>query len=300
MAESDIRPTVEPAKSSTPMVMIVISVVLAIALFWLIAKYYSQKDQMNEMELVLTQEKDSLANELRQMIYSFDTLKTDNDSLRADFVKEQNRIKELLAVSASNAQLIRSYKNELSTMREIMKSYIVQIDSLNTRNKILVVENQGFKEQITQVTKANEELSLVKEELTSMVGMASVIQAKDLVAVTLNKRAKETTRLANIDKLRVCFTLRENPLATAGSKIVYMRVLRPDSLVITTSSDNVIDFRGNNLIYSANRSVDYINKDIEMCIFLDNTGDFIVGNYTVELYLENDRIGKDTFVVSKR
>ena len=33
-------------------------------------------------------------------------------------------------------------------MREIMKSYIVQIDSLNTRNKILVAEN-------TEITSAD-------------------------------------------------------------------------------------------------------------------------------------------------
>ena len=38
-------------------------------------------------------------------------------------------------------------------MREIMKSYIVQIDSLNTRNKILVAENTEIKQQITQVQK---------------------------------------------------------------------------------------------------------------------------------------------------
>lgn len=301
MAETDIRSTTEPVnKSGAPMVMIVISIVLAIGLIWLITKYFSQKNKMNEMEMVLTQEKDSLANELRQMIYSYDTLQTDNDTLKADFVKEQNRIKQLLSVNASNAQLIRTYKNELGTMKEIMKSYIVQIDSLNTRNKMLVVENQGFKEQITQVQQSNVELSKVKEELSTKVGIASVVQAKDLVTVTLNKKSKETTKLANITKLRVCFTLRENPLAIAGSKIVYMRVLRPDSLVITTSSDNVIDYKGNRLIYSANRSVDYINQDVEMCIFLDNTGDFIVGNYSVELYLEGDKIGKTTFMVSKR
>ena len=255
---------------------------------------------MVEMEQVLTQEKDSLANELRLMIHSYDTLKTNNDSLKADFVKEQGRIKQLLSLNASNAQLIKKYKNEIGTMREIMKSYIVQIDSLNTRNKILVVENKGIKEEISKVQKSNVELSKVKEELSTKVEIASVIQAKDLLSVTLNKKAKETTRLANITKLRVCFTLRENPLATAGSKVVYMRVLRPDSLVITSSPDNVIDFKGEKIVYSANRSVDYINQDIEMCIFLDNSGDFIVGNYTVELYLEGNKIGTGTFMVSKK
>ncbi len=79
-----------------------------------------------------------------------------------------------------------------------------------------------------------------------------------------------------------------------------MRVIRPDSLVITTSADNLFEYKGNKLVYSASRLVDYMNQDIELCIFLDNTGDFVVGNYSVELYLENNIIGRTTFALSKR
>ena len=79
-----------------------------------------------------------------------------------------------------------------------------------------------------------------------------------------------------------------------------MRVIRPDSLVVTTSSDNIFNYKGNTLVYSANRTVDYLNQDVEMCIFLDNTGDFIIGTYNVELYLENNLIGKTAFILSKR
>ena len=114
-----------------------------------------------------------------------------------------------------------------------MKSYIVQIDSLNSRNKVLVAENSEIKQQMTRVRSSNTELSKVKEELSSKVEIASVIQAKDITAVSLNKKRKETTRINLLDKLRICFTLRENPLAKPGTKDVYMRVIRPDSLVIT-------------------------------------------------------------------
>jgi hypothetical protein len=157
-----------------------------------------------------------------------------------------------------------------------------------------------MKDQITQVQSTNVELTKAKEELSSKVEVAAVIQAKDINAVTLNKKKKETTRLAMIDKLRICFTLRENPIAAAGEKEVFMRVIRPDSLVITTSPDNLFDYKGNKLVYSASRLVDYMNQDIEMCIFLDNTGDFIVGTYNVELYLENNIIGRTTFALAKR
>lgn len=287
-------------KKSVPIGLIAITIILAGALIFLITMYFSQKNSMIEMETILTQEKDSLATELRQMVNAYDTLKTNNDTLNAGLLKERERIVKLLSINASNVQLIKKYKGEITTMRDIMKSYIVQIDSLNTRNKILVAENTEIRQQITQVRSTNTELSKVKEELSTKVEIASVIQAKDIVAVSLNKNRKETTRINLLDKLRICFTLRENPLAKAGVKQVYMRVLRPDSLVVATSPDNLFTYKGNNIIYSAARELDYMNQDIEMCIFLDNTGDFIIGNYSVELYLDDSIIGRTNFMLSKR
>jgi hypothetical protein len=301
MTTTDNKPVITPApKKGAPIGMIALSIILAGALIFLVVRYFDQKNKMQEMETVLTQEKDSLAKELQLMVVGYDTLKTDNDSLKAGLAREKNKIIKLLSLNASNIQLIKKYKGEISTMREIMKSYIVQIDSLNTRNKLLVAENTDIKQQINQVQSTNTELTKVKEELNAKVEIASVIQAKDIVAVSLNKKRKETTRINLLDKLRICFTLRENPLAKPGQKEVYMRVLRPDSLVIATSPDNLFDYRGNKLVYSANRNADYMNQDIEMCIFLDNTGDFIIGNYSVELYLEDNIIGRTTFMLTKR
>ncbi len=297
---NNITPSEQKTKKAIPVTMIIISVLLAGALIYLIMQYNDQKNRMVEMETTLTQEKDSLAHELRLMVVAYDTLKTNNDSLNVVMQKEKSRIVQLLSINASNTQLIKRYKGEITTMREIMKSYIVQIDSLNTRNKALSAENTEIHQQISEVKSKNTELSKVKEELSTKVEIASVIQAKDIVAVSLNKKRKETTRINLLDKLRICFTLRENPLAKAGTKEVFMRVIRPDSLVITSSPDNLFTYQKNKLIYSASRSVDYINQDVEMCIFLDNTGDFIIGNYSVELYLEDNIIGRTNFMLSKK
>jgi hypothetical protein len=293
-------PTPPGKQKGSPLNMIVVAIILGVALIFLVYMYFDKKNKMAEMETVLTQEKDSLANELRHMVVAYDTLKTNNDTLNAGLQKQKNKIIQLLSINASNVQLIRKYKNEITTMREIMKSYIVQIDSLNTRNSMLVSENTEIKQQITQVRNTNTELSKVKEELSSKVEVASVIQAKNIVAVSLNKKRKETTRIGSLDKLRICFTLRENPLAKPGQKDVYMRVIRPDSLVVTSSPDNLFEYKGNKIIYSANRKVDYMNQDIEVCIFMDNKGDFIIGNYSVELYLDDNIIGRTNFMLSKK
>jgi phosphoenolpyruvate synthase/pyruvate phosphate dikinase len=283
-----------------PVGLIAITIIMAGILIFLVVMYFDQKNKMTVMETELTHEKDSLANELRKMAYSFDTLKTNNDTMNARLEREKQKIIKLLAVNASNVQLIKKYRNEISTMREIMKSYIVQIDSLNTRNKLLSAENVQIKQEYRKVQDSNVELKKAKEELTSKVEIASVIQAKNIVAAALNRKRKETSRINLLDKLRICFTLRENAIAKAGEKEVFMRVIRPDSLVITSSADNVFEYKGKKLIYSASRTADYMNQDIEMCIYLDNTGDFIPGNYNVELFLEDNMIGQTNFMLTKR
>ena len=53
--------------------------------------YFDQKNKMVEMETVLTQEKDSLANELRLMVHGYDTLKTNNDSLNAESSEREEK-----------------------------------------------------------------------------------------------------------------------------------------------------------------------------------------------------------------
>jgi FtsZ-binding cell division protein ZapB len=262
--------------------------------------YFDQKNKMVEMKTALTEEKDSLANELLIMVHAYDTMKTNNDSLNAGIERQKQRIIKLLSINASNIQLIKKYKTEISTMREIMKSYIVQIDSLNTRNKTLIAENTQIKQQITDVQTTNTELEKVKEELNAKVEVASVIQAKNITAVAVNKKNKETSRISMMEKLRVGFTLRENPIAKAGPKEIFMRVIRPDSLVITNSPDNLFEYKGNRMIYSATRTIDYMNQDIDITIWLDNTGDFVPGNYSAQIYLEDIMIGKTTFILTKR
>ena len=288
------------SKKPMPSSLIAITGILGILLIASIVLFFNQKGKMVEMETILTHEKDSLANELRQMVHAYDTMKTNNDTLQAGLERERERIVKLLQINASNAQLIRTYRNEITTLREIMKGWVVQIDSLNTRNQILVEENNQIRQQMTQVRNANTELSRAREQLSDKVELASVIQAKDIKAVALNKNRKETARLGLMNNIRVCFTLRENPIAQAGEKEVYMRLLRPDSLVITTSPDNIFTYNRSQIIYSAKRAVDYINQDIEVCIFMDNTKDFIIGTYSVELYLENNIIGRTTFIIPRR
>src|SRR5665647_779114 len=124
---NNIIPAGQEKKKISPVTLIAVSIILGCILIFLVVMYFDQKSKMVEIETVLTQEKDSLANELRLMVHGYDTLKTDNDTLMSNLQKEKKRIQQLLTLSASNVQLVKKYRAEIGTMREIMKGYIVQI-----------------------------------------------------------------------------------------------------------------------------------------------------------------------------
>jgi len=291
-----IGPPPEPVKKGISW-LIAIIVILTLFLGTLIYLHFDQKSKMKEMETILTAEKDSLTNELSSLMYQYDTLKTNNDSINKEISVQQDKIEYLLKIRTSNAQKIRLYKKELGTLREVMKSYIRQIDSLNTKNLALTAENKQVRSQINDVKKSNEELNKIKKDLTSKVETASVLQAKNILAISINDRGKEKNKISKIDKIQVCFTLRENPISEPGNKEVFMRIIRPDKVVLTTSVDNLFDYQDEKLVFSASRTVEYLNKDVDLCIYWNNSGNLIPGNYTVNLYLEGNQIGTTTFLL---
>lgn len=276
---------------------IAIIVVLTLVLATLIFLHFSQRSRMIEMEIVLTAEKDSLANELTKLMYQYDTLKSNNDSLNVEIEAQQDRIQNLLSIQVSNAQKIQLYKKELATLREVMKSYIRQIDSLNTRNIELVAENREVRDQLTEAQQSNVELSKMKDELTSKVEIASSLQARNVLAVPINVKGREKDKIDKIDKIRVCFTLRENPITQAGSKIIYLRIIRPDEVVLVNAAEDLFEYQEELISFSANRTVDYMNQDVDVCIYWNNNGQLIPGTYTISLYLDGEEIGTTSLLL---
>lgn len=284
----------KPKKRSTTLLMVVIGL-LTVAITVLGVILYQNKQNYTEEKQLIIEEKLDLERQLNEMIIEYDDLKTENDSINSLLSTEQNKIKRLLKIDASNAQKIKMYKQELETLRKVMRSYIVQIDSLNTRNKELTAENIQVRTQLEQVEQDREVLTQEKENLSSQVEIASVLNAKNIIAEGLNKRSKPNDKSQKIEKVRVCFTIRENAIANAGNKIIYLRIIRPDEVVLTAGGSTMIEVNGEQLVYTTYRELEYDNQDVDMCIFWDKTEELIPGTYVVHLLAEGHEIGATTF-----
>ncbi|HEX2395995.1 MAG TPA: hypothetical protein VHI78_11665 [Bacteroidales bacterium] len=289
----------QPAKKpSTALVVLV--VILSLAVIFLGYKYFTKSNQLgqtSEEKAILEDVKSDLEKQLRDMIVEYDSLKTNNDSVNGLLNKEQDKIKNLLRMQATDAEKIRKYQGELETLRKVMRSYIVQIDSLNTRNRELTAENINIKEQLTTAETQNVELTKEKDLLDTQVQLAKVLSAKNIAATPQNKSDRENFKISKVAKIKVCFTIRENAVAEAGTKDIYIRIIRPDEVVLPSGSGETFLFNEEQVIYSAKRQLEYENKDIDMCIFWDKNADLIAGNYTVVLYAENYEIGSATFTL---
>jgi hypothetical protein len=288
--------TTGKTKRKPPVILIILIIILSCAIIYLGFTYNNLKKQSEIEKTELERQKSNLETELQSIYNQYDSLKTENDTMNLKLLAEQQRIEKLLKISANNVYKIRMYEKELETIRQVLKSYIYQIDSLNQSNIALRSENIEVKQKLRQTEIEKEELTVQKEELTQMVEKASVLSAKNIVITPLNKRSKENLRSDKVDKIRTCFTIRENSVIPPGNKIIYLRIARPDD-VILTSGVNLFEYQGEQVVFSASREVQYENVDIELCIFWTNDGQLIPGTYRVNIYVDGNDIGSITFAL---
>ena len=287
-------------KSGTPLVLIIVIAALAVLIIvmgYFLYDFSKDLKKTEEANMLLKEQKVELESKLNSLIVEYDSLMTENDSINILLSAEQEKIRRLLKYRASDATKIKMYTKELETLRAVMRSYIVQIDSLNMRNLELTAENIEVRTRLREVETDRDALTERTELLSSQVQLASVLTAKNVVVYPLNKKSKVKDKVSKVEKVKVCFTVRENNVASAGTKDVYMRIIRPDDVVLTSEEGDLFEYNGDMIAYSAVRQLEYENKDIDMCIFWDKAETLIPGVYTVILYAEGYEIGYATFAL---
>jgi len=242
-------------------------------------------------------EKDSLEGELRNIYFRYDTLETNNVELQADMQMQKEKIEKLIAIQKDDAYKIRMYRKEMETLRTVLRSYIVQIDSLNLQNQELLAQNKQLKNTSRRLSSEKEQLEKDKTQLEEIKNLATSLQLSNIKLVLLSKRDKETSRIRSATKVRVDFIIRANKVATAGEKAIYMRIIRPDKVVLGSPELEMIDLGEEQIPASASRIITYENTDLPISIFWTNDGEIVPGEHIVELYSEGELIGNASFIL---
>lgn len=242
-------------------------------------------------------ERDSLEGELRGIYFQYDSLETDNLEIQIEMQQQQQKIDKLISIQADDAYKIKMYKREMETIRSVLRSYIVQIDSLNMQNQELLAANKQLRNRERRLTTEKEQLEKDKTQLEEIKDLATTLQTSDINLVMLNKRDKETSRIRTVVKVRIDFTLRANKVTTPGEKNIYLRILRPDQVLLGSPEMDMLEYNGEQIPASASRIITYENEDLPVSIFWTNDGEIVPGEHIVELYEEGKIIGASSFVL---
>ncbi len=242
-------------------------------------------------------EKDSLEGELRNIYFRYDTLETNSLELQVEMQQQKEKIDKLISIQAEDTYKIRMYRKEMETLRTVLRSYIVQIDSLNMQNQELMAQNKQLRNTELRLSTEKEQLEKDKTQLEEIKDLATTLQASRIALVMLNKRDKKTDRIRTALKVRIDFVLRANNVATIGEKRIFLRIIRPDQVVLGSPELEVFDFNEEQIPASASRVINYENEDLPVSIFWTNDGEIVPGEHTVELYSEGKVIGTASFVL---
>ena len=299
--QANNQATHAPKKNkSSLMFFLLLALGLLVVVTWL---YVDQRQTTSEIETALTAEKDSLQSHLVQLRNDYDELMTDNDSLNAHLNEEKEKIDDLLAeiktVKATNYAKIKQLQDELGTLRSVAKSYVRQIDSLNTMNQALVAENIKVKNEIQEVTKSKVELEEQNKDLSGKVELASTLRLEGLKAYPINKRGKENNKINKIEKIKIDFRIKENVLADKGERDIYVRIAGPDDYILAKSEEDLFEYQGQQIVFSAKRPVDFLGDDLDVEIYWDNNGALITGTYEAHIFADGEEIGSTQFQIEE-
>ena len=281
------------AKSKTLRSIMIILAVVAAILAGILAYVWIQKSALvKDLEI----EKQDLTEQMVALQQDYATLSSDYDSINSQLDTSRAEVAELIErikkTDATNRTKMRQYEKELGTLRTIMKSYIVQIDSLNTLNHKLTADAAAARKEAAESKRQNEELNRQVEDLAGQVKAGSVIKARGLRIEAFNGSDKKTDRSSRTRRLRASLSLVENDLATKGPVRVYIRVKDPEGIILTNANRESFEYGGETMIASASREVDYEGREVDLSIYLNDIPSFEKGTYTVEAFTEQSFLGK--------
>ena len=180
-------------------ILVILVIAFAAVTAFLVWTNIQQKTEIQEIVEQMEFEKEQLEDEYEELAIQFDGYQTTdihNDSLVELLSQEKQRVQDLLEelriTKVTNARRIAELKKELATVREVMVSYVQQIDSLDRANKQLVQENKEVKQQYQVVVREAKKLEKERTQLAEVVFRASMLEVSNFMMTPLNKRDRKT------------------------------------------------------------------------------------------------------------
>lgn len=290
-------------QKSNSKVLIIVIVLLLAAMG--IAGYliFSQKAQIADLQEESSLNKEQLEDEYESLTMQYEGFKLNikNDSLLQKLTNEQTKVQRLLeelkTVKADNKAEISRLNNELASLRKILKSYIIQIDSLNRANEQLRQEKKEITNKYQEATRSLNEVSQQKQNLSEKVTLASKLDATGISVQATNSKGKVQKKISKVEQLIINFTVTKNITAEPGERTIYLRIMKPDNDVLTKSRMNVFPFENKDINYSIKRTIEYGGEEVGVTMYWNVEEYLMPGTYRVDIFADGNHIGAKSFTL---
>jgi len=275
-----------------------IVVLLAIAL-WLMVSNNQKATQIEEMQELAALDKLEMENEYEHLTMQYSEMMTqiNNDSLVAQLTREQMRTQQLLEelknVKENDAREIARLKKELAAVREVLRSYIRQVDSLNQVNQSLMAENSRVRGELEQTNREKQGLQEEKQTLTEKVAIAAQLDATGITMTPLNKRGKTAKKMKDCKQIQVDFTIAKNVTAANGNRTVYVCIKTPSGEVLNGGGS--FAYESTTLPYSMKKVVEYAGEELPVQTYWTVNEFLAAGDYRVSIFADGNMIGSRVF-----
>jgi len=273
----------------------VVIVALLAFMGYLIYSLNASNEQNKQMLELAEMDKMEMQNEYESFARQYNEMKTqiNNDSLMAQLEQEQQRTQELLEelrrTKSNDAAEIARLKRELATMRQVLKSFVAEIDSLNRLNTQLSNENENLRQQQVVQQQQISNLSSEKASLSDKVEIASQLDATAVSITALNKRQKAAKKIADVKTFQVSFNIARNVTAAAGNRTVYVRILKPTGEAV--NGGGTFAFENRNLEYSMRKDIEYNGEETPVTMYWNVTEMLVAGQYRAQIFADGKNIG---------
>jgi soluble cytochrome b562 len=286
----------KPKRDKLFLYLFIVMVIVCAVLAWL---FWSQKGETETVvteNIQITQESEVVKKDLQQLQTEYDALKTDDEGVKKDIEEKKALIEDLQKQVKAGKYDISKLKKETKTLRDIMRHFVVEIDSLNTLNKKLTAVNDSVS---TELHSEKQKSSSLQTEKDKLYKVGSVIKTSGMAVTALNVRSKnkedDTKKARKADKIKIAFKLNENKIAPKGKRDIYVRMVTPDGKEWTESADadHMFTFNNSKGFYAAKKTVSYENDEmpVEILVKKKDKEEFLPGKYQIEVNMDNTTIG---------
>lgn len=204
-------------------------------------------------------------------------------------LKVEKLQQELQNQKKKSAAEIKKLKDEISTLRALLRHYVEEINRLNQENQELRTENETIKKENTRLSSQVQETSRKNEVLSERMTLAEKLNVTGVNLTALNKKGKNEKKVSKAKQLMVTFTIPQNNSTPVGEKTIYMRLISPSGQLL--GSAGTFSFEGGSVECSAKKTVEYAGEEIaNIHIYWDVNTALSPGDYTVELFADNYRL----------